>query len=166
MRTPTDVEQILKTAFERIQKERMQDVPILNDALHVEAVGFERHDAGLLGVLITPWFMNLMLLPEDDALWQDQPSGETTTVELPVGQVEFIAGREDGVGQYRMCSLFSPVFEFGDQATAVATAEAVMDGLLRPDAEAGTESEAEPMDTPPPRSLSRRELFRSLAGAE
>ncbi len=37
---------------------------------------------------------------------------------------------EEGIGRYLMCSLFSPVFEFADQQTAVATAEAVMAGLM------------------------------------
>ena len=47
----------------RIQRERMADIPLLNPALEVQAVGFSVWEAYCLGVLITPWFMNLMLLP-------------------------------------------------------------------------------------------------------
>lgn len=163
MRSPADVKLLLESVFKRIRAERMAGVPILNDALEVEAVGFEEHDDMLLGVLVTPWFMNLMLLPIEQGEWKGQLNGGKSTLELPAGTFEFIAGFEDGIGEYRMCSLFSPVFEFGDHATAVATAAAVVEGVLRPvnDAPADT---GESVKTPP--RISRRELFRSLAGAE
>ncbi len=157
--TPETAAQTLTTVFCDIHRERMADVPILNEALEVEAVGFERIDAGVLGVLVTPWFMNLMLLPaEADGFAGEQP-GEKTIVPLPAGDYEFIAGNEAGIGDYRMCSLFSPVFEFADHATAVATAEAVMAGVL-------TAPEPAPANATPARSVSRRDLFRGLARAE
>ena len=165
MRTPDSVKRELESVFDRIRAERMADVPILNDALAVEAVAFEALDDAVLGVLVTPWFMNLMHLPKVPDDWQDQVDGEKNTLELPGGTFEFIAGSEDGIGAYRMCSLFSPVFEFGDHETAVATAEAVMDGVLRP-AVPDTDTADELPGRPAPRRISRRELFRSLAGAE
>ena len=39
----------------------------VNPAVEVEAVGFAPWDAHWLGVMVTPWFMNLMLLPRDAA---------------------------------------------------------------------------------------------------
>ena len=160
MRGTDDIRIVLESVFDRIHRERMADVPILNPALSVEALGFEIVDDALLGVLITPWFMNLMWLPRDESDWPNQVDGTTATLELPAGTVEFIAGSEPGIGPYRMCSLFSPVMEFGDHKTAATTAQAVIDGLLRPEPE-----EAEPAKTPPP-AMTRRELFRSLAGAK
>lgn len=160
--TPEAAAATLTTVFREIYRERMSDVPILNEALEVEAVGFEAIDAGVLGVLVTPWFMNLMLLPAEKDDFAGQQPGEKTIVPLPAGDYEFIAGSEDGIGDYRMCSLFSPVFEFADHATAVATAEAVMTGVLtapEPDA-------PEPVKSAPARSVSRRDLFRGLAGVE
>ena len=161
MRTPTEVETLLESAFQRIQDERMAGVPILNDRIQVEAVGFEEYGDLILGVLVTPWFMNVMLLPMVTDAWQGQVSGEKSVFELPGGSFEFIAGFEDGVGEYRMCSLFSPVFEFADHDSAVETARAVVDGVLRPVADTPDEARAK---TPP--RISRRDLFRSLAGAE
>ena len=49
--------------FERIGAEQMRDLPIYNHAIDVEAIGFHPWGPGFIGVLITPWFMNLMLLP-------------------------------------------------------------------------------------------------------
>ncbi|MDJ0654089.1 MAG: [NiFe]-hydrogenase assembly chaperone HybE [Xanthomonadales bacterium] len=151
-RAPDKVAANLEGVFSSIQQERFADIPILNSKLRVEAVGFQRWQDGCLGVLVTPWFMNLMLL-------QDEPGplepGSKVQHELPSGTFEFIAGEEEGIGAYQMCSLFSPVFEFEDQDAAVATAEAVMNGLMQ--------AEAEP-EHPAPRSgqMSRRDLLRGV----
>ena len=120
----------LETVFTRIQYERMVDVPLLNPALHVQAVGFRVWEEHCLGVLITPWFMNLMLLPCEGDEWAGLVSGTNMTHCFPSGTYEFILGEEEGIGRYQMCSLFSPVFEFESQDAAVATAEAVMESLM------------------------------------
>ncbi|MES9970440.1 MAG: [NiFe]-hydrogenase assembly chaperone HybE [Candidatus Thiodiazotropha sp.] len=120
----------LECQFRRIQQERMQGLPLLNPALQVEAVGFCKWNEFCLGVLITPWFMNLMLLPPEGDSWETMGVGDKQLHQMPSGPYEFILGEEEGIGRYQMCSLFSPVFEFADHATAVATAEAVMDALM------------------------------------
>lgn len=163
MRTPESVASQLETTFEHIRSTRMADVPILNDVIGVEAVGFREIDDGLLGVLITPWFMNLMLLPKAPDAWEGQRPGEKTLHSLPAGSYEFIAGLEEGIGDYRMCSLFSPMFEFADHGAAVETAVAVMDGIMTsPDAEKGPDDDV-PEAPSSPRRMTRRELFRQLA---
>jgi [NiFe] hydrogenase assembly HybE family chaperone len=155
--------ELLETTFEHIRSTRMVDVPILNEAIGVEAVGFREIDEGLLGVLVTPWFMNLMLLPIEAAAWEGQRAGEKTLHTLPAGCYEFISGYEDGVGDYRMCSLFSPMFEFADHDAAVETAAAVMDGIMT-SADAATDTDdTDPEAASAPRRMSRRELFRQLA---
>jgi [NiFe] hydrogenase assembly HybE family chaperone len=123
----------LEQLFTRIERERMQGLPILNPALQVKAIGFQDWQGHCLGVLITPWFMNLMLLPSEGDEWLDMEIGDKQLHQLPSGPYEFILGEEPGVGRYQMCSLFSPVFEFSDQETAEATAEAVMQALMEPE---------------------------------
>ena len=120
----------LETAFARIQRERMMDVPLLNQALRVQAVGFREWHEHCLGVLITPWFMNLVLLPHDGDPWAGLPTGSKMIHAFPSGQYEFILAEEASIGRYQMCSLFSPLFDFEGQAAAAATAEAVMECLL------------------------------------
>jgi [NiFe] hydrogenase assembly HybE family chaperone len=120
----------LESAFTRIRRERMADIPLLNPALEVQAVGFSVREDYCLGVLITPWFMNLMLLPLAGDEWAELPSGTKINKSFPSGTYEFILGEEEGVGRYLMCSLFSPVFEFQNQQAAVVTAEAVLQSLM------------------------------------
>lgn len=120
----------LEHLFRRIERERMQGLPLINPALRVKAVGFRQWHGHCLGVLITPWFMNLMLLPSEGDDWQQLNIGDKQLHQLPSGPYEFILGEEAGIGRYQMCSLFSPVFEFSDQETAETTAEAAMEALM------------------------------------
>lgn len=116
----------LHSVFCRIQIERMQDVPLLNLALNVATVGFQRWEDYYLGILITPWMMKLVGLPmqmqllaQVEVIWQF-PSGE-------------YALRHDAlpeVGSYFSVSLFSPMGEFRNQKQAEDTAEAVMQDLF------------------------------------
>lgn len=122
----------LEAVFSLIEQQRMVDVPILNSALRVKAVGFIAWDNGFLGVLITPWFMNLMFLGllnegESDA----RLPGEKMMRVFPSGVYEFIVGEEPGIGCYQACSLFSPMQQFHSQSLAEETAEAIMQGLMQ-----------------------------------
>lgn len=132
----------LEALFGDIAATRMAGLPVCHPALHVQAVGFAPDPAsgGALGVLITPWFMNLVWLPAIDPLPGDRQAAVAARTVLPVGasrvrmagseRFEFIGAREEGFGAFEACSLFSPMAEFATQAGAVATAEAVL-SLLR-----------------------------------
>lgn len=126
--------------FDNVAKARMAGVPILNPALRVEALGFELCEGdgaeagdtrGAVGVLVTPWFMNLVWFPLNRI---DQPNRAGTSRVHQVGTecFDFIAGHESAFGSYEACSLFSPMFEFHDQAVASATGEAVLAALRQP----------------------------------
>lgn len=120
----------LEAHFSRVERESMRGLPLLNPALQVQAVGFQAWQGYCLGVLITPWFMNLMLLPKEGDDWQEGRVGDKRLYQFPSGPYEFILGEDATIGRYQMCSLFSPMFEFADQESAVATAEAVMLALM------------------------------------
>ena len=45
---------LVDAAFQHVADERMKDIPILNPALSVVAVGMQPVDAGWLCVLVTP----------------------------------------------------------------------------------------------------------------
>jgi len=131
----------LESAFERVHRERMHDVPILNTRLGVKAVGTRETEAGWLSALVTPWFINLMLLPrtsEQDQSYRALRRGSTVAHVFPAGRFEFIVGEEADLGRYQMCSLFSPVLEFESQGAALITAESALtvlfDARLAPDA--------------------------------
>ena len=105
----------LEAAFRAIHQRQMKDVPVLNPALGVEAVGFRAWEQHWLGILITPWFMNLLLLPRVTAAWKPIAVGESRHYRFPAGVFEFIGGQDAALGDYQACSLFSPMFDFTSQ---------------------------------------------------
>lgn len=123
----------VEAAFQRVADERMADIPILNPALKVATTGARRVEGAWLTVLVTPWCINLMLLPDDpqeQALWTDMPPGAKVKRKFPAGVFEFTVGCETGLGPFQMCSLFSPVLEFANQEAALLTAGAALDAVF------------------------------------
>ena len=125
--TPTA--DLLEARYREIAETRMQGIPILNGALAVKALGMRVWGDHMLCVLLTPWFMNVVLLAREDET-ENRPAGSKQTFAFPAGSFEFILGREEGIGPHWMCSLFSPVLEFADQETAEAAALAAIDELF------------------------------------
>jgi [NiFe] hydrogenase assembly HybE family chaperone len=154
----------LTRAFELIASERMAGVPILNTRLSVEAVGFREWNGHWLGALVTPWFINLVVMPLDPAAWRSAPERENVPYPFPTGVFNFIAACEPGLGEYHACSLFSPVLEFADQAAARATARVALEGLFDPavlgEAPRSAADAAEHRQT-----MSRREFLRGASSA-
>lgn len=126
---PGRVAASLEEIYRRIHLEQMLGLPILNPALEVEAVGFVAYRGHSLGILITPWFMKLMLLP-GTASWPELRDGESQSWLFPGGALKFIAERNERLGSYQACSLFSPMNEFAGQEDARAAAQAVLQGLF------------------------------------
>jgi len=111
--------------------EKMAELPIYNPVLDVAVVGFRPYQQAELGVLVTPWCMNLILLPDpENTNYPDRSVGTKQMLALPSGQYEFIWGATEGVGSYLSCSLFSPMFEFDSHKVAIKTAEEVMKALF------------------------------------
>ena len=108
----------------------MQGFPLLNPLLRVEAVGFRPWLSHWLGVLITPWFMNLLLIPREITAWRAAAPGDAIAYLFPSGTYEFISGLDEALGEYQACSLFSPMFQFTDQEAARLTALAALESLL------------------------------------
>jgi len=120
----------LEAKFSQILIERMVDVPVINERLHVESAGFQEWNGHVLGVLVTPWFMNLLLLPgiEDD--WSELKVGFKRSFAFEAGSFEFIMGEEQEIGKFMSCSMFSPMFEFESHDAAMVTANAIVEELF------------------------------------
>ncbi len=74
----------------------MRELPIYNDKVAVEAIGFGLFgDGALLGVMLTPWFMNLIILPIEPVPMNMAEIGKTVPVELPAGQRTFVVGGDE-----------------------------------------------------------------------
>lgn len=116
--------------FREIWHSKMRDVPMVNKLLSVEAVGFHMVEGRPLGVLISPWFMNLIQLPGEDEDWSELEAGAKELISFPSGEYEFIHNTREMIGGYKACSLFSPMGNFNSQMQAQEVARAVMVALF------------------------------------
>lgn len=135
-----ELSKTLETCFIQIQHQHMAGLPLINPLLTVQAVDFQLYQQAWLGVLVTPWFMNIIYL--DNQLLS---LGEKINHTFPAGQFEFTVAYENTLGFYQNCSLYSPLFEFTEQTIAVQTAQAALQALLK---------------FPERPSISRRDLLR------
>lgn len=133
----------LVTDFTEVWHAKMRDVPIVNKVLHVQAVGFMEYEGRPLGVLISPWFMNLLMLPAEGEDWSHLKAGEKEVLSFPSGDYEFIHNTREQTGGYKACSLFSPMGEFKTQGQAVDVARAVMVALFQEEHRAETDRSAD-----------------------
>lgn len=119
----------LAAAYRDIGDRAMRDLPIYNDALDVEAIGFRRFEGAVIGIMVTPWFMNVVMPADQIAR---AVSGSSLRVRLPAGEIELALSEVQPIGRIASCSLFSPMFGFADMAAARATAEAALAELMLP----------------------------------
>jgi [NiFe] hydrogenase assembly HybE family chaperone len=133
----------------------MRELPLYNHALAVEPWGFEALPGGeLFGVLVTPWFMNYVLLPAKPEPVAARRYGERRTIALPAGERAFRYAGDISLGAFWTSSLHSPMEVFRSQAQA--RAEARLQHLA-----AMTPPEAE---TPKVACPSRRGMFLPSRG--
>jgi [NiFe] hydrogenase assembly HybE family chaperone len=119
----------LTSAFREVAS-RMEGLGVMNSALEVEAVAFEPWQGHWLGVMVTPWFMNLVLLPRARSQWQPLPLRGKRKLHFPAGVFEFIGADDPVVGEHQTCSLFSPMHDFQDQAAARLVARLAREALF------------------------------------
>lgn len=163
------VEQKLEAVFKDIAETRMAGLPICNDALRVQAVGFREWQDHWVGVLVTPWTISLALMPGDKGPLRTLGADEKMSWEFPSGKYEFMGLNEPALGTCQTCSLISPVIDFERHEDAVKVAEQVMEALfVKDDSDAKRDADrkqmveaarlkGEPvMDKP----LSRRDFLR------
>ncbi len=131
---------------------RMRDLPFYNDSLSIEPVGFREWEGHRLGILITPWFINLILLPGERDDWSAVEQGDQSDWHLPSETVRFTANRsEDDEEVFLAAPVFTNVIGVPDHEAAKNIAAQVLQSLL---AKPGSEEAA------PGHAVSRRDLFR------
>lgn len=155
---------LLAATFGDIHRTRMAGMPLSNEALAVEAVDFAPWSHHWLGVLITPWCMNLVMLPRVQDHWCSVRAGATLSYTFPAGVFGFLAAHEPRVGEYHACSLFSPMFEFADQETARVAASAARAALFDGAHAAAPEYPSTPAQRPPGAPMSKRDFLQLPGG--
>ena len=153
-----DVEKLLATYRDKVQPQ-MCGLPMYNANLQTEAIGFEWREGRLSGVLLTPWFMNLVLLPNESDEWLKLPPGKTFEVDFPSGSQRCMLSAPEGIVPHLSLPLFTTVQDFTDQDGARRVAEEVLRQLyfdaVNTDA---TEISQDPMRSR--QTMSRRDLLR------
>lgn len=133
----------------------MRDLPIYHDALDVEAVGFRVFNGTMIGIMVTPWFMNLVMPAGEMA---PAASASTLRFRFPAGDIEFILSDVNHAGRLASYSLFSPMLGFAGAASARATAEAAINELMLP----ADGNEATRRREPATSAIDRRSFMRAV----
>lgn len=142
----------LVEVYTEIARGSMAGLPICNPALRVEAIGFRQAANGhWVGLMITPWAINLLCLPGMDEGWPALAAGSKHDWHFPSGDYEFIVAGESRLGVYHLCSLFSPALEFAEHEQARLVALATVQALF-----------AEPIAPPAPAATPSRRAFLGL----
>lgn len=119
--------------FERIHAGPMQGLPFLNPALSVQALDFRRCEGDWLGAVVTPWSVQLMLVPGGGSLWADTAAGERSMVALPVGRLAFIADEGDcGLPAFQYLPLVNGTAALAGDGAARALARDALASALQP----------------------------------
>ncbi len=130
MKSIITITKILEIEFRRIHMEQMQGIPILNPAIDVQTLGFDHYQGRILGVLITPWLMNVVMLPRDDENWSNSQVGQKKNFQFPSRSYRFMANKINGIGPCHTHSLYSPMNQFSSHSQAVNSAHAFLNGLM------------------------------------
>jgi len=146
---------IIERVFSEIHKNEMADLQFVNPNLSVKTVGFELYEGDWLGVLLTPWTMNLLLLAGPDREWQPLKVGDRLGLKLPSGSYTFFVGEHEQLGTYLSCSLRSPVGDIQTQEAGLKLAEDIRRLIT-----------AIPTTEPHVEDQSRRALFGKLLKSE
>ena len=99
----------LEQAFLQIAQESMVDLPFYRAQLPVKACGFHLFEGQWFGAIVTPWMLQLMLLPGPGQRWQRRKAEERVALSLPRGEMLFRPGEIAPDLHYLSCSLMSPM---------------------------------------------------------
>ena len=125
----SDLVAVLQEHFEEIRSTHMRGLPILNPRMAVEVVAVRDFGEHRICVLITPWFMNLVMLPGNEE-WSAVEQGESVSIKLPREALDFMVSHDDAIGTFLSVVLFRTVTDFPDQKTAREVARQVMHELF------------------------------------
>lgn len=144
----------LEDYFKQVATKEMNDMDICNQNIQVEAVGFHLYENHWLGMVITPWFLNLMLLPQEGQPWPEliEQKGNDIALEFPCGNLNFTPRVDPIIGSHLVCSLASPVKDYKTHEELVTVAHQILVDLNR----------IPLTNVDEPASMSRRSLFTNL----
>ena len=147
----------LEAVYRDTVQPRMRELPVYNAMLQVEARGFGPRDGHCSGILITPWCMNLVLLPGEGDRWSGLAPGSRVEVVFPAATYTLTLSLPAGMQPHLSLALFTTVLDFADQDTAQQVADEVLQLLYQAEAQG---QYADPVSAELDRAGSRRPLSR------
>ena len=99
----------LEHAFHEIAAKSMAGLPFYRQHIPIRACGFQRFEGQWFGAILTPWMLQLMLLPGPGQRWQHRRADERVALALPQGEMLFRPGEIAPDLYYLACSLMSPI---------------------------------------------------------
>ncbi len=124
----------LEAGFKYIYRNRMNGLPFLHPKVKVHAIGFKKWTHFWFGVIVTPWAINLILCEGEEGFWKSVPEGKKLHYQFPAGLYDFISVKDKILGEYKMCSLLSPLEEIKDDKMAIEVAFAALDEIMKDEA--------------------------------
>ncbi len=121
----------LEKGFQQILETRMKGLPFVHPNVKIHAVGFQKWTYFWWGIMVTPWAINSVLTEGVPEKWKSVPEGVKLHYEFPAGLYDFISVKDDILGEYKMCSLLSPLDEIKDDAMALEVAEQAIKEFLK-----------------------------------
>ena len=117
--------------FAEVARDRMAGLDFLNAAIEVRVAECRSVAGDWLAALVTPWSIQLVLLPGGGALWEDSAPGLRRRVALPAGELVFIGDAgEAGLPAYQYCPLIAPVVSIADTVAACNIARDALAAVL------------------------------------
>lgn len=119
----TDPSALIERVFQQIAEKSMVGQPFYRPQLPVKACAFQLFEGQWFGALLTPWMLQLMLLPGPGQRWEYRRADERVALSFPQGDIMFRPGEIAPDLYYLSCSLMSPIDPALSAEQTVALAE-------------------------------------------
>ena len=121
---------LLAAWFREQAAPRMADLPFCRSDIPVQACGFQRFEGQWIGALLTPWMLDLVVMPGPDQQWEPRQVGDALGLRFPAGDIRFRVADPAPDLPLLSCSLLSPLPQTLSAADALSTATDVLRLLL------------------------------------
>lgn len=99
----------LEAHFNRVADEQMAALPFYQPHIPVKACGFQLFEGQWVGAMLTPWMLELVVMPGPDQQWPRRQIGSRLALTFPAGDMAFRVSELTPELHYVACSLMSPL---------------------------------------------------------
>ncbi len=113
----------LEAQFNRVAADQMAALPFYQAHMPVKACSFQLFEGQWVGAMLTPWMLELVVLPAPDQQWPRRQVGSRLALTFPAGDMAFRVGELTPELHYVACSLMSPLDPHLSPEQAIMLAE-------------------------------------------